>query len=165
MSQFWCADALLLSVTDGTVRLHARSHARGLKPSTCCKIGQCTAYGGHPGKLHVYTLDMSACSVYDPRQFPTPILEYPPRSGLAQAQPTDIYSLSIHKPIRAQQIHSTIIANALFWSGFLSQLGLLHTTLTLLPWRLFLNSNFRPPAAYHHPVGKHRLVQDMTTSS
>jgi hypothetical protein len=150
MSQFWCADALLLSVTDGTVRLHARSHARGLKPSTCYEIGQCTAYGGYPGKPHVYT---PACSVYDPRHFPTPILEYPPRSGLAQAQPADIYSLSFHTPIWAQHFHPTIVANALFWAGIISQSGLLHTTLTLVPWRLFLNSNFRPPAAYHHPVG------------
>jgi hypothetical protein len=153
MSQFWCADTLLLSVTDGTVRLHARSHARGLKPSTCNEIDQCTAYGGYPGKHHGYTLHMSACSVYDPRHFPTPILEYAPRSGLAQAQPTDIYSLSLHKPIRAQHLLATIVANALFWSGFPSQSGLLHTTLTPIPLAAVLNSSFRPPAAYHHPVG------------
>ncbi|KAI1518560.1 hypothetical protein L13192_02984 [Pyrenophora tritici-repentis] len=32
-----------------------------------------------------------ACSVYSPRHDPKPVLKYAARSGLAQAQPADIY--------------------------------------------------------------------------
>ena len=108
MSQFWCADALLLSVTNGTVRLHARSHARGLKPSTCYEIGQCTAYGGYPGKHHVYTLHMLCWLAASMTlvTFPTPILKYAPRSGLAQAQPADIYSLFLSTNLSGRSIFS-----------------------------------------------------------
>ncbi|KAH6841534.1 hypothetical protein B0T12DRAFT_261497 [Alternaria alternata] len=103
MSQFWCADALLLSVTNGTVRLHARSHARGLKPSTCYEIGQCTAYGGYPGKHHIYTLHMLACSVYDPRHFSNPHTRVRSSFGVGSGTARRyLQSLPLHKPIRAQ---------------------------------------------------------------
>jgi hypothetical protein len=82
---------------NGTVRLHARSHARGLK-------------------LHGYAMRSAhalpmAAPLASPMSTPcacglvasiplvalqNPYLEYPPRSGLAQAQPADIYSPSPH---------------------------------------------------------------------
>ncbi|KAH8628225.1 hypothetical protein IG631_17994 [Alternaria alternata] len=38
--------------------------------------------------------------------FPTPILEYAPRSGLAQAQPVDIYSLFLSTNLSGRSIFS-----------------------------------------------------------
>jgi hypothetical protein len=50
---FWCADALLTWVAYGTVRLHARSHARGLHLWTWSWIVHSTAIGVLPNVVPV----------------------------------------------------------------------------------------------------------------
>jgi len=60
----------------------------------------------------------------------------------------------LHKPIWAQHILTTFVANTLIWNGFSSHYGLQHTTPTSAhPCQLFLNSTIRLPIVYRHPVG------------
>ena len=84
--------------------------------------------------------------------FPTPILEYAPRFGVGSGTARRYLQSLSPQTDPGAAFSPTIVANALFWTGFPSQSGLLHTKLTRLPWRLFLNSTFCPPAAYHHPM-------------
>jgi hypothetical protein len=138
--------------SNGTVRLHARSHARGLKLHGYAMRSARALPMAAPWKPHVDTLRMRACSVYSPRRSPKPIpwicSSFGVGSGTARRY---LQSLSTYT-IRAQHILSTIVANALFWNGLYSHSGLLHTSLIRLPWRLFLISTFRPLPAYQRLV-------------
>ena len=106
MPHLWCADAVLFWVAYGTVRLHARSHARGFH------LGQALDRPQHSHwRFPSMTLVISQARVglraylIAPRQSQN--LNLDPRSGKAQAQPAGIYGAFLHPHVGA--VHPSTI--------------------------------------------------------
>ena len=133
--------------------------------STCTAIGQCTAFWRlpwqascpHPGHLGLQRLISPRRKTASSHTSSTLLVR-----GWFRHSP-QIFTVSLHKLLRAQHILSTSVASTLFWYGRYSHSGLLHTTARSSPWRLFLNSSLRLPIAYHFSL--ETTPTDMITSS
>lgn len=98
---FWCADAFVSWVAYGTVRLHARSHARGLRVLTWSSTDHSIVIGDSPTwslSFHKRKVGLRTRLVTR-RQSHKSNLE--PHSGLVQAQPAGIYSIFLQVHVGA----------------------------------------------------------------
>lgn len=136
-SQLWRADASSPSVTDGTVRLHARSHARGLKLLDISLRSASALPMASPLASLMPTPELPGMQrLIPPRPPPKPfrpILLSALSFGVGSGTARRYLQVSLHKPIRAQHILSTSVAITLIWNGRYSHSGLPHTTANSYP--------------------------------
>lgn len=166
MPHFWCADALLSWVAYGTVRLHARSHARGFHLRTRLLIVHSTAIGDPPVwplSFHQRESDFEhTSSLLDKPKISTSILI---RVRLRHS--LQVFTVSVSNCTWAQYIHSPSLHHqdpdlgrpaAQFWST---------------SHHLVVYSPDARPLTHPHVLSLpiivvwkvRRLVQDMTVSS